>query len=167
MNKFDHVDHDALKLAAPAPGTAEEEMPEQSDEDRSLDNLCESWSRWCMTRRFYAPPARLPSVLGQLSGRSQPPKAGSQDATISAELMAFHHAYLGQPDALDKMAFYAYYVARYRPIKLVADTLGISRSHFYRLIGDFRRRVHVAAKAIEADNMASRAELSHAPERNG
>lgn len=154
-----------LRLAAPAP-TPDDDSPEPplSDEQRDLDNLCERWAAWRATRRFYGPPSAMLSVLGQLSGsRSRPLVAGGPNAIASAQLSAFNLAYTCQPDSIDKRVFALYYVHRVAPIKRAAAALGISRPHFYRVLGDFRVRVAQAAKSIEADNLAAGKALPHAP----
>ncbi|MBN9411351.1 MAG: hypothetical protein J0H69_19575 [Burkholderiales bacterium] len=83
------------------------------------------------------------------------------DAATSAELAAFHIAYLCQPDALDKQVFDLYYVHRVKPIKAAATALGISRKHFYSVLSEFRRRVHAAAQAVQGENETARDALPH------
>lgn len=142
-------DTQAQRLAAPAPAQDDETEIRQSDEQQDLDELCERWVRWKSTRRLFGPPPAMGSVLGQLSGtRSRPLKQGGPDAFCSAEMAALHLAYLCQPDALDKRVFDLYYVRRVAPVKAAAQALGIGRQHFYTVLGDFRKRLHYAAKAI-------------------
>lgn len=157
----DHIDHEALKLAAPAPGG--DDATPAAAEDGDLDELCERWVEWCRTRRFYAPPSSVPSILGQLSGRRKPPRPGGIDAPTSAELAAFHVAYLAQPDKIDKKVFQLYYVHRVKPIKAAAAALKISDRQFYRLLAEFRRRVRTSGQAVQAGNEAAYAALPHAP----
>lgn len=141
----------ATIFAAPAPIEGDE-PPALNAQDLDLDMLCEQWLAWCRTRQFYAPAPISGTVLGKLSGSTRP--AVQVDAKCSAELAAFHLAYIGQPqDALDRQVFDAYYVRRARPIKRVAESLGISRQHFYVLLAAFRVRVARSAKAIAAENM--------------
>jgi len=141
-----------LAAAAPTPLFEEPEDP-LSDRDRDLDALCEQWVSWCRSRRLYGPSPRLGSILGQLSGKSSRSMTpGGPDAIASAELSAFHIAYTCQPDALDKHVFDLYYVHRVKPIKSAAAALGISRKHFYDVLGEFRRRVASAADALVVDN---------------
>ena len=154
----------ATRLAAAAPAT-DDDMPDQplSDEQRDLDQLCERWIAWKATRRFYAQPSTMVSVLGQLSGtRARPMQSGGPDAANSPELSAFHLAYTCQPDALDKRVFELYYVHRIAPIKRAAMALGISRPSFYRVLSEFRARVAQAARSIEAENLAAGQALPHA-----
>ncbi len=155
-------DPDALRLAATAPQNNDPD-PEASQEQQDLDNLCERWVAWKSTRRFYAPPSNMGSILGQLSGsRTRALKSDGPDAFCSAELAAFHIAYSSQPDALDKRVFDLYYVHRVAPVKTAAAALNISRSHFYLVLGDFRKRVHAAAKNVLAVNLQKAAEMSSA-----
>ena len=103
------------------------------------------------------------SILGQLSGsRTRALNTSGPDAYCSAELAAFHIAYSSQPDALDKRVFDLYYVHRIAPIKTAAAALKISRSHFYLVLRDFRKRVHMASKAVLAVNLQKAAEMSSA-----
>ena len=142
---------EALRLAAAAP-QADEAPAEDSEEQQDLDALCEQWVRWKATRRFYAPPSKIGSILGQLSGaRSRALRTDGPDAICSAELAAFHLAYVSQPDALDKRVFDLYYVHRVAPVKTAAAALNISRKHFYSVLGDFRKRLHIASQGILAE----------------
>lgn len=141
-------DPDALTLAAVAPHS--EDCPSADvDEQRDLDALCEQWVRWKATRRFYAPPSKIGSILGQLSGsRTRPLASDGPNAICSAELAAFHIAYASQPDALDKRVFDMYYVHRVAPVKTAAAALNISRSHFYLVLADFRKRVYWSSLSL-------------------
>ena len=166
-NRKDQYDTEALRLAAPGPiGRESDEVPALDEEQRDLDDLCERWVAWTRSRRLYGPPPQMGSILGQLSGTSsRPVQAGGPDAINSAELAAFHLAYTCQPDQLDKRVFALYYVHRVKPIKAAAGALGISRPTFYRLLADFRRNVTRIAKILEAESLAARDALPHAPGR--
>lgn len=159
-NPKDQYDTEAMSLAAPAPGSDDQE-PAATAEDGDLDDLCERWVSWCSTRRFYAPAPNYVNILGQMSGTTKPVRPNGPDAANSPEIMALHLAYLGQPDALDKRVFELYYVHRIRPIKRAADALQISRRHFYTVLRDFRRRLRMASKGILAGNEAARDALPH------
>lgn len=153
MSDHHLIDPEALRLAAASPQT-DEAPAEDSEEQRDLDALCEQWVRWKATRRFYAPPSKIGSILGQLSGaRSRPLRTDGPDAICSAELAAFHIAYVSQPDALDKRVFDLYYVHRVVPVKTAAAALSISRKHFYSVLGDFRKRLHLASQGILAEKI--------------
>jgi hypothetical protein len=138
-------------FVAPAPIDQGEQLSAHNKRDRDLDALCESWARWCRTRRLYGPAPLAGTVLGRLSGATRPVVV--VDAICSADLAAFHTAYISQPrDSIDRQVFDAYYVYRVKPIKRAADALGISRQHFYARLTAFRVRVSSAASAIAADN---------------
>ena len=69
---------------------------------------------------------------------------------------ALNRAITAQPrDQLETQAFLLYYVQRVHSIKIIADYLGISRQHCYRLQKQFVTRVLVAAKQIEAEERAA------------
>jgi hypothetical protein len=142
------------KFAAPAPDHSDDEPePQHTEQDRDLHALCEAWVAWRQTRRLYGPPPPFTSLLGKLSGKRRLTRQGGPDAPCSAELAAFHLAYLMQPDALDKQVFDLYYWHRVKPIKAAAEALGIQRrQHWYELLGAFRRRVHSASRAILEEN---------------
>ena len=138
-------------LAATAPEAAEHTEP-QTDRDRTLHDLCESWVSWQRSRRLFGPKPLKGNILGKLSStRAMPRNTGGPDAPCSAQLSAFHIAYTCQPDALDKQVFEAYYVHRIKPVKVAADALKVSQPHFYRLLSAFRCRVAAAAEAIQSD----------------
>lgn len=137
------------RFAAPAPNDEGDQAPALDNHDRDLDLLCERWVVWSRTRRLYAPPPVSGSVLGRLRTSTRPLRPGAGDADISAELAAFHIAYTCQPqEALDRRVFDLYYVVRVKPIKVAADALGISRKHFYSVLGQFRQRVYGASIAL-------------------
>lgn len=164
MTQRNQYDTEALRLAAPGPASQDDETaPQLSDEQRDLDDLCERWVAWTRTRRLYGPPPVMGSVLGQLSGTSSRPlKAGGPDAISSAELAAFHLAYTCQPDALDKRVFALYYVHRVKPIKSAAAALKISRTHFYLVLSEFRKRLHSAAQALMEQEQDKLLDMQHA-----
>ncbi|CAN7168501.1 hypothetical protein LJR118_000282 [Acidovorax sp. LjRoot118] len=158
MTDPNQYDTEALRLAAPGPASDDDTPPELQGEQRDLDDLCERWVEWTRTRRFYSPAPELRSVLGQLTGSSlRPLQAGGPDAPNSAELAAFHLAYIGQPDALDKRVFALYYVYRIKPIKSAAAALGISREHFHRVLAAFRSRVFRTSRDIASEQGRIRA----------
>ena len=164
MTHRTQYDIEALRLAAPGPASQDDETaPQLSDEQRDLDDLCERWVAWTRSRRLYGPPPVMGSVLGQLSGTSSRPlKAGGPEASSSAELAAFHVAYTCQPDALDKRVFALYYVHRVKPIKAAAAALQISRTHFYLVLSEFRKRLYAAAQSLQEQEQEKLSEMQHA-----
>tara|TARA_R110000868_G_scaffold324391_2_gene585284 strand:+ start:384 stop:935 length:552 start_codon:yes stop_codon:yes gene_type:complete len=154
------------QLAAPAPVDLEEEAalerellsgPEVKLEGQpDLNELCEAWAWWAQSRGMYVKPSLPVSLLGRLTskgtGRSS---AGGPDAIASAELMAFHLAFLAQPqDALDRRVFELHYYRRVRNVKAAAATVGVSRQHWYRLVKDCRQRIYVASRQILDRNLS-------------
>jgi hypothetical protein len=143
------------RFAAPAPADAEEQDADaqQLAEASELHAVCESWSSWCRTRRFFGRPAMPASLLVKLTSRTRPLSPGGPDAACSAQLSAFHLAVLGQPaTALDRQVFELHYLWRVRNVKAAAAAVGISRTHWYRLVREFRARVYAAALEIQRDN---------------
>lgn len=130
-----------------------------------LEALCWQWAGWCRTRRLYVKPSLPPSLLGRLrtpgTGRGRP--GGGPDAACSAGLMAFHIAFLAQPeDALDRRVFALHYYVGVRNIKAAAAAVGVSRQHWYRLVVDCRHRIHQASLQILQQNLAA---AQHLPSR--
>lgn len=156
-------------LAAPAP-----ELPPAEDADEApieaaelaaqpdLHELCERWAVWYRSRRLFVRPSLPASTLGRLTRKSSGVGTpGGPDAACSAELWAFNLAYLSQPpEALDRRVFELHYYWRVRNVKAAAAELGIGRQHWYRLVRDFRARVHRASLSILAINEAARDALS-------
>lgn len=134
--------------------TANDTLPEDSDApDSDLDALCENWVYWCRSRRLYWPASTLSMALAKQGGGTRPLRPGSDVASASASLAAFHIAYTCQPNSLDKQVFDLYYVARVKPIKTAAAALGIGRASFYRVLEEFRRRLASAALAFEQNGV--------------
>lgn len=117
--------------------------------DDRLDDLCERLVWWCRTRRFYGRSSMPPSLLGRLAKRTRPLRPGGPDAGCSAQMAALYVALIGQPaDALDRKVFELHYFHRVGNVKAAAAALGIGRAHWYRLLGDFRRRIYAASEEI-------------------
>lgn len=145
--------------AAPAPAADDDDADDyaaaSTEYDDTLHALAEAWVRWCHTRKLYASLRPPPSLLGQLAARRRSlGQPGGPDAVCSAELSAWHLAYISQPDALDRQVFELHYWQRVKPIGAAARALGISRAQWYVLLRDFRRRVHAQALEI-ADSRTS------------
>jgi hypothetical protein len=160
-----HTQEAALRLAAPAPDAEDdaEDPPPEPDTRPDLDELCEAWANWCRTRRMYVKPSLPVSVLGRLrtkgTGRSA---SGGPDAIASAELMAFHLAFLSQPEeALDRRVFELHYFRRVKNVKAAAATVGVSRQHWYRLVRDCRERIYVVSRQLLERNLSDRAMLKN------
>jgi hypothetical protein len=170
-----NTDH-ALRLAAAAPPPDSQAAADDdaAEADRQLQavrpdqhELALSWAYWARTRNFYVKPSVPPSLLGRLQARGSVRRAhGGPDAIAGAELAAFHLAFLAQPaEALDRQAFELHYLHGVRNIKLAAAELGVSRSHWYRLVADCRDTIFRASERILADNLAARDRLPHAAPR--
>jgi hypothetical protein len=136
------------RVAWPAPQYTEKQMAEREERGglpAEIDDLCHAWARWVSTRRYFGPPGRLDSIIGQL--RSRTPRAtdgmAGPNAPCSQELACFHQAVLAGGEGTDRIVFEVHY--RYRPasIKRAADLLDISRAHWYYL----RNRFAIAAFA--------------------
>lgn len=132
---------------------ADADAPEQTQQDRDLHAVCEDWAHWRHSRRLYAPASQPPSLLGRLTAKQRgPARPGGPDAVCSAEMHAFHVAYLCQPDGLPKTIFTLHYWHRVKPIKAAASALGISRAQWYVLLSDIRRGIYAQSQRVAAEN---------------
>ena len=161
----------APRLAAAAPIEDDDNRPDPPVEGvagaENFDDLIEQWERWKKTRRYYAPAPASGNLLGKLRGSTQPSRL-PPDAPCRPNMAALHLAIIGQPrEALDVRIFWLYYVERATNIKRVAESLGISRGHFYRLRDICVRRVLISAKQIEADNLAAGEAMPHKQQSGG
>jgi hypothetical protein len=157
-----HINH---ALAAPAPEELEEEAALEQEllhaDQPDLDELAESWAWWAHSRGMYVKPSLPVSTLGRLTTKgSGRPSSGGPDAIAGAELVAFHLAFLAQPEnALDRRVFELHYYRRVRNVKAAAATVGVSRQHWYRLVRDCRQRIYIASRQILERNLAEAAQL--------
>lgn len=122
--------------------------------------LIEQWTRWQQTRRYYVPTTTHASHASHIRHNTghpaTTPHQPEANDVCSAKMHALNRAITAQPrDQLETQAFLLYYVQRVRPIKTIADYLGISRQHCYRLQKQFVTRVMVAARQIEAEERAA------------
>lgn len=63
-------------------------------------------------------------------------------------LMAYNLAVQAQPNAIDKDVFLGHYLHGCSNVKAEAARLGVSRTHYYRLLNAFSARVHHSAQQI-------------------
>lgn len=109
-------------------------------EDQRIHEFCLKWAAWHRSRRLFAPPVP-PSLLARL----QPMPSGEvPDAELSACASYFNLALLGMPEGRPKQAFYLYYLARVRPLKLLAEELEVSEQGMHKMIKTFRTSTHRA-----------------------
>jgi DNA-binding phage protein len=121
--------------------------------DDQLHTLCLQWQHWRRTRRLLgAPPVSPPNLLSKLV-----PHAGGgsgADGPMSATLAAFDLAVRSMPETVDKYAFMTYYARHLeradKPIKAVAEDLGISRKTFYKGVKRARADLYATALRFQA-----------------
>jgi len=140
------------------PETEAERVEAKDNTGAVIDDMCRRWAAWSRTRRFFGPPPIPPGILGKLTKKGAL-RGGPPDAALSAELSALNLAIAAQPDDVSRKVFELHYVHCVSDIKLAADTLGISRSTWYRYLADFRVRAYAAHQRILAENEAARAAL--------
>lgn len=118
-------------------------------EDQRIHEFCDRWGQWHRSRRLFAPavPKNLLVRLQNLPSGEVP------DAELSASASYFNLALLAMPDGRPKEAFYLYYHARVRPVKLLADHFGVTTQGFYKMLKTFRTEAHRAYHRILSGNL--------------
>jgi hypothetical protein len=114
---------------------------------QELNNLCEEWYNWCITRRYFIPPGAK-NILARMqpSKIRQPPNA-VMDNLLSFFNMAVHAlADMGDPDI---ECFVQYYWYRSKNIKKVAKDMGIHRDTFYERRSRFARRAYSMCMSLK------------------
>ena len=113
--------------------------------DAQLHLLCLRWAMWSRSRRWFAPPPMVRSILGRMQpGKVRPPF----NAELSPEMSFLNLAITAQPDSPAKTSFLVFYVFPARSVKEAAAAQGVSRDAFYRRVRRFRRRAWHAARAL-------------------
>lgn len=135
---------------------------DQGEEERldisgmEMDDLCWRWAAWSRSRRFLGPPPIAPGILGKLTSKGTGARRGGPpDTRLSAELHAMNLAIAAQPKDVSRRVFELHYVHAVGNVKSAADLLGISRSAWYRHLGDFRQRAWIAHRQIMEANRAA------------
>ena len=119
---------------------------DQNDDNQQLDEFCARWAAWHRSRRLFAPPIPQ-NILARM--RPQPVRQ-PPDAILSADLSYFNLALLSIPEGNGKAAFYYFYLHELRPIKAVADGMGISPQAFYKGLKKARADAYKAYSRIMA-----------------
>lgn len=126
--------------------------------DDELHLLCLQWQHWKRTRRLLgAPPLAPPSLLARLQPASG--GSGTADGPMSATIAAFDLAVRSLPESVDKYCFLTYYARHLeradKPIKAVAEDLGISRKTFYKGVKRARADLYATALRFQAAKQCS------------
>lgn len=135
--------------------TPAETSAADNERDQADHSLCEQWSGWVHTRKFYGPPPTLGvNLLAKLQRKREAitATAGGPDAACSALLMALNAAVSAKPLDGGRVVFELYYRHRVRNVKRAAEELHISRAAWYRRLGSFRRCVVAEAYRLLAVN---------------
>ena len=157
------IERHVLKIrrrGRPAPAESPEQWAEKEARralEPHIDAICHAWADWVRTRRFYGPPAGLPSIIGKLRTRTPPATDGSggPNAEASAELAYFNLAVIAGGEGRDRLVFELHYRFRPRSIKQAAEVIGVGRQHWYTLRNAFARRAWVAHRGLmDADRLS-------------
>ncbi len=107
--------------------------------DQDLHFFCQQWAEWHRSRRLFAPPAPK-----HLLARFQPQKYSGEvpDAECSINMSLFNLAVMAQPDSEEKRTMQLFYLHNLRPIKAVANELGISSKTFYKRVKKFSQQAY-------------------------
>lgn len=126
-----------------------------------IEAMCNAWVAWSRTRRYYGPPPLSAGVLGKLTRKGGPRRAGGPDAFCSAELAAFNLAVQAQPDDTERKVFLLHHLYAVADIKVAAAALGISKATWYRMLHRFEARAYAAHHRILAANLAELEAMPH------
>jgi hypothetical protein len=118
-------------------------------EDQRIHELCERWGQWHRSRKLFAPPVPK-NLLVRLQNL---PSGEPPDAELSASASYFNLALLAMPEGRSKQSFYLYYLARVRPVKLLADEFDITTQAFYKMLKGFRTETHRAYHRMLSGNL--------------
>lgn len=99
--------------------------------------MASAWGRW--VRETTAPQ----HAAGRSARRSQVARPVGY-----VSLMAYNLAVQAQPNAIDKDVFLGHYLQGCSNVKAEAARLGVSRTHYYRLLNAFLGRVQHSAQQI-------------------
>lgn len=142
------------RMSAVAPQLTPEQLSDR-DAERGLPpavaDMCHEWGRWVATRKMAAP-RPLGSVLGRLRMRAPSGAGDGPHLRLDAHVAAFHAA-LQMQNEQAKAVLYGLYalpvVAHQRvPVKRLADALGISRRHVYRVRNDAATQAYRLREAV-------------------
>lgn len=116
--------------------------------NQELHALCLQWAYWCHTRKYFAPPVPQ-NILAQMQPRTRSPREpdGPLDPDLAFFNMAVHG--LAEEESEDAICFSLYYFHGIRPVKLLADKLGIGRQTFYDRMHRFASRANRLAGSIK------------------
>lgn len=122
-----------LALIEPAADSDDASLATGDDvQDAYLHDLCIRFAQWMRARRLCDQPSDAPP-----------------DAAFDAEMGLLCVAMLAQPrDSLGRAVFEWHYLRGVANVKAAAASLGISRTHWYYLLRQFRRRIHATALEI-------------------
>lgn len=128
--------------------------------DGDLAAVFDEWAVWEKSRRIYAPSPNVQSIIGSLVG---PRGHDRPDAPCDALMPYLHAAVIASEHGAIIVAFHIKHRQRitqkdgtviYRrdPVKRLAQSLGISRAQFYRVLPIARKAIYSAAtKMKDAD----------------
>lgn len=108
------------------------------EENQEQNEMLLNWAAWHRSRRLFAPPIPQ-NILARM--RPQPVRE-APDAILSADLSYFNLALLAQPEGTGKRAMYYFYLHELRPVKLVADEMGITTQGFYKALRKARSETY-------------------------
>lgn len=116
--------------------------------EQELRLHCHHWAHWSFTRKYFAPPVPQ-NILAQMQPRTRPPREpdGPMDPDMAFFNMAVHG--LADEDPESAMCFALYYFHGIRPVKLMADKLGIGTRTFYDRMHRFAGRAQKLAGSIK------------------
>ncbi|MFM0020896.1 hypothetical protein [Paraburkholderia azotifigens] len=134
--------------------------------DHQIDEYCDRWLWWCLTRRLYVPSGKL-NILARLQPRRSPVR--ETDARLDPEMPYFNSALHGLFDEEGREDEAACFLGVYwydAKIKQVAAELKCARGTVYNRARKFAQDAIRMSKALRKAQDAMSAECSKSVEQN-
>lgn len=118
--------------------------PERSDRrgerlESEVHTVCVEWARWSRQRRLFGAPPPVGSIMAALV--RVPGRGEGRDARCDPQMAAFQQAVIHAEDQRARRMFEAHFLSPALNVSAAAEALGVSRTHWYRTVNAFARRV--------------------------
>jgi len=125
--------------------------------DGDLAAVFDEWATWERNRRLYAPSPNVQSIFSAILG---PRGRDRPDAANDALMPYLHIAVAGSAEHGPLIVAYHYKRRHGKrdPVKRLAQNLGISRQHVYRLLPPARQAIYSTATRLKAEDSKGFAE---------
>lgn len=125
--------------------------------DGDLAGIFDEWAVWERSRRLYAPSPNVQSIFASLVG----PRGHDRPDAANDALMPYIHVAVAGSAEHGPIVIAYHYKRRHGtrdPVKRLAQNLGVSRQHFYRLLPTARQAIYSVATRLKATDAKGFAE---------